>query len=607
MLGVDITPLKHAQELAAEQRALLEQIARRAPLHEVLDGMTHVIEDLAPGVIASVLLADPDGLHLRHGAAPSLPDSFNEAIDGIATGEGMGSCGTAAHRRRMVVTSDIATDPSWEDYRELAADAGVAACWSTPIISSDGRMLGTFAMYHRTSRAPQDSDLALCTAFARIAALAVERHRAEEARAVAEARERAAREDLAFLLEAGTALGHDRDYEQTLRHLARLCVPDLAPLCVIDALSDGRVRRIAALAEKPGQQLLLAAHSTAVLPSGATPEATRVARGAPDIPGPWEALDVTGHVRIPLRERGRGYGTLTLLTTGDHPLEWRRVALAEELAHRASTVARNARQFRDRARLAHDLQAGLLLADMPDLPGGELAAYYRPAGEGLDIGGDFYDVFPLPGGRWAFMIGDVCGRGALAATITALVRHTARAVAPLLADPVAVAGAINTALLERVPGSGGDFVTLVYGHLLPRGDRLDIDLIRAGHLMPVHHRPGSPPAPVSSEGMLLGAFREAVPDAASLRLWTGESLVLSTDGITESRDRAGRQFGEAGITRALDRARPVTAHDVLGAVIGAVSRHTAGVPTDDDQALLVLTAQRSADEKDGGRGGKFEP
>jgi serine phosphatase RsbU (regulator of sigma subunit) len=591
LLGIDLTPVKHAHALAAEQRALLEQIARHAPVREVLEGMTRVIEELSPGVVASVLLADPDGLHLRHGAAPSLPDFYNEAIDGLATGEGMGSCGTSAHRRRPVIVTDIATDPSWEGYRALAARAGLAACWSTPIISAAGQLLGTFAMYHRTPRAPQDSDRALSAAFARIAALAIERHRAEEARAVAEAKEKAAREDLAFLLEAGTALGHDMDYEETLQHLARLCVPDLAPVCVIDAVSDGRLRRIAAVAQEPRRQLLLAAHDAAAIPPDTTPESTRIARGAPDTPGPWEALDVTGHVRIPLRERGRAYGTLTLLTTGDHQLDWRRVALAEELAHRASTVARNARQYHDQARLAHDLQAGLLLADMPELPGGELAAYYRPAGEGLDIGGDFYDVFPLPGERWAFMIGDVCGRGALAATITALVRHTARAVAPLLADPVAVAGAINTALLERVPGNGGDFVTLVYGHLLPRADRLDIDLVRAGHLLPVHHRPGRPPVHISSEGMLLGAFPEAVPDAASLRLGAGESLVLTTDGITESRDGAGRQFGEAGIARALARTGPVTAHEVLDTVIGAVARHTAGVVTDDDQAVLVLTAR----------------
>ncbi|MEU8611883.1 PAS domain-containing protein, partial [Actinoplanes sp. NPDC048791] len=100
VIGVEITQVKHAQRLMAEHRVLLEQIARQAPLAEVLDGMARSIEALAPEeVLVSVLLADPDGRHLRHGAAPSLPDFYNQAIDGIATGEGVGSCGTAAHRR----------------------------------------------------------------------------------------------------------------------------------------------------------------------------------------------------------------------------------------------------------------------------------------------------------------------------------------------------------------------------------------------------------------------------------------------------------------------------------------------------------------------------
>ena len=191
------------------------------------------------------------------------------------------------------------------------------------------------------------------------------------------------------------------------------------------------------------------------------------------------------------------------------------------------------------------------------------------------------------------MIGDVCGRGAVAATITALVRHTARAVAPLLGDPVAVVEAINTALLERAPGNGGDFVTLVYGHLRPRADRLDIDLVRAGHLMPVHHRPGAAPVAVSSDGMLLGAFPDAAPEIVGLPLHPGESLVLATDGITESRDHSGKQFGESGITRALAGAGDAAlgARGVLDAVISAVVRHAEGVPTDDDQAALVLTAR----------------
>ncbi|TWJ21267.1 GAF domain-containing protein [Micromonospora endolithica] len=198
MIGVETTQIKHAQRLMTEHRALLEQIARQAPLTEVLDGMARCIENLAPReVLVSVLLADPDARHLRHGAAPSLPDFYNHAIDGIATGEGVGSCGTAAHRREPVIVTDIAVDPFWDDFRELAGQAGLAACWSTPILARDGGLLGTFAMYHRTPRVPQDSDLALARLFAGTAALAIERHHIEQAKLAAEARATSANDELA--------------------------------------------------------------------------------------------------------------------------------------------------------------------------------------------------------------------------------------------------------------------------------------------------------------------------------------------------------------------------------------------------------------------------
>ncbi|MCG8914569.1 GAF domain-containing protein [Actinokineospora sp. PR83] len=198
VIGVETTQVRHAHQLMAEHRALLEQIARQAPLAEVLDGMARCIEDLAPQeVLVSVLLADPDGLHLRHGAAPSLPDFYNEAIDGIATGDGVGSCGTAAHRREPVIVTDIGTDPFWDDFRDLADRAGLAACWSTPILARDGSLLGTFAMYHRIPRAPQDFDFALARVFAGTAALAIERHHDEQARRDAETRAEAARDELA--------------------------------------------------------------------------------------------------------------------------------------------------------------------------------------------------------------------------------------------------------------------------------------------------------------------------------------------------------------------------------------------------------------------------
>ncbi|MFV2018341.1 GAF domain-containing protein [Micromonospora sp. LOL_023] len=203
VIGVETTPIRHAQRLMIKHRALLEQIARQAPLTEVLEGMARSIENLSPhGVLVSILLADPDCAHLRHGAAPSLPDFYNQAIDGIATGDGVGSCGTAAHRREPVITTDITADPAWAAFRDLAEAARLASCWSMPILARDGHLLGTFAMYHHTPRKPEDIDLALARLFADTAALAIERHHIEQAQRAAEASAQSALQELAKTVRA---------------------------------------------------------------------------------------------------------------------------------------------------------------------------------------------------------------------------------------------------------------------------------------------------------------------------------------------------------------------------------------------------------------------
>ncbi|MGW1588543.1 SpoIIE family protein phosphatase [Streptomyces sp. NPDC002386] len=597
MIGVETTQVKHARRLAAEQRALLEQIARQAPLHDVLDGMCGAIEELCPDVIVSVLLADEDGRHLRHGAAPSLPDFYNQAIDGIAAGEGVGSCGTAAHRRRAVIVPDIAADPLWDDFRGLAGRAGLAACWSTPILARDGRLLGTFAMYHRTPRAPQDTDLALARAFADTAALAIERHHIEQARRAADAREKAARDDLAFLLTASTALSGGLDERQTLHRLATLASPALAPLVAVDVVESGRVVRVATAAPTEQARTLLASHAPArcaeddavarVLASGLT----EVARRTPTGPGPWRDLGVTGYVCVPLMDRGRPFGVLTLLSTDGHCFDGHRVALAEELARRTASAARDARQYAQRAALARDLQTGLLLPDLPDVPGAQLAAFYHPAGEGLEIGGDFYDVFDRGDGSWAFILGDVCGRGAKAATTTALVRHTARAVAPLLDDPVHVVQAVDKALNDRHSHQNNGFVTLVYGHLVPASDGLDVTLVRAGHTPPLLLDTGHAVGTVEASGGLLGIGIPSRPTARRLTLRPSESLLLYTDGITECRAAGTEQYGDTRLAKALASApRRPSAADVVRTVADDVRGFMAGRDVEDDQAALVITA-----------------
>ncbi|MFI1168800.1 SpoIIE family protein phosphatase [Streptomyces sp. NPDC020801] len=597
MIGVETTRVKQAQRLTTEHRVLLEQIARQAPLEEVLDGMCRAIEELTPDMLASVLLATPDGRHLRHGAAPSLPGFYNRAVDGIAIGEGVGSCGTAAWRRENVIVTDIAHDPLWADFRAPAERAHLAASWSAPILSRDGRVLGTFAMYHRTPRAPQDADLALAGVFADTAALAIERHQAEQARLAADAREKAARDDLTFLLTASTALAAHLDEAQALHRLATLCVPALAPLATVDVVDAGHVRRAAVAAADPRGRALLAAgapgHGTdgdpvvQVLASGVT----EVARRAPACPGPWRDLGVTGYVCAPLTDRGRPFGALTLLSTGDPAFDGHRVSLAEELARRAASAARNARQYTQRVTLARDLQTGLLLSDLPEIPGVQLAAHYHPAGEGLDIGGDFYDVFPAGEGSWAFLLGDVCGRGALAATTTALVRHTARAVSPLLPGPVKVVEAVDKALNDRPERLDTGFVTLVHGRLTPGPDGVAVDLVRAGHTEPLLLDHRHTVHVIDAPGALLGLGTDPQLAARRVLLRPHESLLLYTDGITECRGGGRERYGDDRLAEALASApgKP-TATEVLDAVTGDVGDFTGGRDVEDDQAVLVITA-----------------
>jgi diguanylate cyclase (GGDEF)-like protein/PAS domain S-box-containing protein len=177
----DISERKRSQAIAAGQAELLEFVAGGAPLPAVLDRVARFVEAHGEGVLTSILLLDADGIHLRHGAAPSLPEFYCEAIDGAAIGPSVGSCGTAAYRRERVCVSDIASDALWSDYSDLAARAGLGACWSTPIFATDGALLGTFALYYREARDAGESDIELVELATHVAGIAIERARSEEA------------------------------------------------------------------------------------------------------------------------------------------------------------------------------------------------------------------------------------------------------------------------------------------------------------------------------------------------------------------------------------------------------------------------------------------
>jgi PAS domain S-box-containing protein len=162
----------------AEVSAGTEEQASAAMLRDSLETLVNLIERVAPGMRGSILLVDDDGVTLRHGAAPNLPPAYCRAIDGAHIGPAAGSCGTAAYRREQVIVRDIATDPLWADYRRIAQPYGLAACWSTPILDTDGSVLGTFAMYYDELREPTAADIALTGTATLLAANVIKRARA---------------------------------------------------------------------------------------------------------------------------------------------------------------------------------------------------------------------------------------------------------------------------------------------------------------------------------------------------------------------------------------------------------------------------------------------
>lgn len=178
---------QHAVVVDAAKRRIEEMIESGTPVHDVLAELVRTVETVTPsGMIGSILILDGEGRRLLHGAGPSLPDPYNEAIHGIEIGPEVGSCGTAAYCDKTVSVFDIANNPLWANFKDLALKYDLRACWSTPIHGSDGKVIGTFANYYKAVRDPSPTDQALTDLITHTAAKAIEqaRSRAGAARAI---------------------------------------------------------------------------------------------------------------------------------------------------------------------------------------------------------------------------------------------------------------------------------------------------------------------------------------------------------------------------------------------------------------------------------------
>src|SRR5437870_1426580 len=242
----DISERKQAEALLTGEKRLLEKIATGVPLKEILNALCLIIEEQRPGTLASVLLLNPDGVHLDVAAGPNLPNEWTRQMEGLPIGPCAGSCGTAAYRGSPVIVSDIATDPLWDvpEHRASALEHGLRASWSNPVLSSEGKVLGTFCMYYRETRSPNSRDLEVIELATHLVRLAIERDGAEEALRASEQVARGQVEALTYSLDVlATAPAPDRFVGQMLGTMGRLLNAQGVILWLLDETNDSLVLR----------------------------------------------------------------------------------------------------------------------------------------------------------------------------------------------------------------------------------------------------------------------------------------------------------------------------------------------------------------------------
>jgi PAS domain S-box-containing protein len=312
---------------------------------------------------------------------------------------------------------------------------------------------------------------------------------------------------------------------------------------------------------------------TQVLPDQAVLVADPMADGEATVALPDRSQSRLRHYDItrgPLEDsRGRRTGQLLLFrdVTERHQAEEQLRALLAE-----------------RSRIARALQNSLLPAELPRVPGLDLAAHYRPAGDGHEIGGDFYDVFPLGGGRWALVLGDVSGKGSEAAAVTALVRYTVRTLATERHTPREVLSRLNDAMARQTPEER--YCTAVYAMVEPHATGAHVRLALGGHPPPVLVRPGNGGEFAGRPGLILGVLPDPELHDVAVGLAVGDVLCLYTDGVTEAR-RGQELFGEDNLVRCLS----TVAHRPADEIAGQLEEHVRCFSDGrlrDDIALVVV-------------------
>ena len=412
------------------------------------------------------------------------------------------------------------------------------------------------------------------------------------------ARERSARAEAErarnryqFLADVGLAFEHALELDEALATLARVAVPVLADLCIVDFLDEGRVLRpaaaIAATDEAFGDEVARRRREAGPGEVARTVLRTREPIRLEDAAGVAPELDCTSMIGVPLLARERLLGAVTFgRRAPSRAYTAEDLATARELVRRAGLVVDNVRLYDDTRHIATALQASLLPPVLPPMPGARLAGRYRAARPGQELGGDFYDVFPADRGRWVVTIGDVCGKGPEAAALTALARYTIRAAAASgEAAPDRILSVLNDALL-RDPSAQGRFLTAACAVFNPRSGTHSITFASGGHPAPLVVRADGRVEWLRARGSALGIFADPMVEVTGLDLKDDDAMVLFTDGLTDA-GAPGRTLAERDLAAAVGGAAGGSPGRLVDALERAALDAAAGQARD-DIALLAL-------------------
>ena len=413
------------------------------------------------------------------------------------------------------------------------------------------------------------------------------------------------RHRMTLMASASQSLSSSLDYEKTLGRITGLFVPDIADWCLLHLFEDGVLEQIAGAHADPEKELLVDDLGDRLPDSdnGLIAEVLSTGRpvlhcNTPEIgleelsynAGSLELLrllEPRSCMAVPLNVSGKTVGVLTVVSSCPGVYGPDDLSLAAGLAGRCALALENARLYREQSYVARTLQRGLLPRSLPEIPGVEIGVEYLSVGEDTEVGGDFYDLIDTNYDGWLCILGDVSGKGARAAAVTALIMYTLRAVAFQGDKPSAMFGALNEAMVRH--GIGSQFCTAVCARLEPEessGGKVKLTLARAGHPPPLLLHDGSIQE-IGAPGKAIGVFQDLDLEDHHTHLVPGDALTFYTDGVIEARSSDGEFFGEERLKSLLESSQNLGAPALARRIREAVLEHKGGSPGD-DVAILVM-------------------